>query len=112
MDANTQAPGYLKGDALSFYQKNFPLLFENGAITETDYELFLMTCDAWADVLYWKSRFELLQDNDDSGEVWEMKARAIRQYLALSSKVGMTALDRGKVKREKRKRDGIERFRL
>ena len=112
MDAKTAAPAYMAGEALTFYNKNFPLLFESGAITETDYELFLMTCNAWADVLYWRSQFAKKQDDDDASEIWEMSARAVRQYLALSSKVGMTALDRGKVKREKRKADGISRFRL
>jgi len=115
MDASTQAPAHLAGDAQEFYQKNFPLLWELGTITETDYELFLMTCEAWGDFLSWKKQESLAVEEGDRDalfQIFELKQRSMRQYLALSSKVGMSALDRGKVKREKKKGDALGRFRI
>lgn len=101
-----EAPRGLKGDALEFWDKHYPMLQKSGVLKETDLPAFEALCRAWG--LYKQADREASKPNGlvqvteggyEAPSGWViLRGKFYAEFKAMATLFGLTPTDRTRVK--------------
>lgn len=95
-------PAGLDSVAKKYWKKNIDRLAANGLLKESDLATFELCCIAYSDFQKWEKRSQTLAgaDLDEVIRIQRQKNSQMKNYLEFAKALGLTAVDRGKVKAE------------
>ena len=111
LDSLPGPPAWLSPTAKKLFKKKLPLLVQNQIVGSAELEMFGVWCETYSDLILFSSLLDsAIKNMDDEGviKMSERKLKCLHQFSNLSSKLGLTSIDRSKAKIQTPKEEGDE----
>lgn len=102
LDIKKKPPAWMSDQAQEFWKENYSSLVESGSLRADGLHAFISACDAWSDFYVFAELMSRAQkEGTETAEllvIQERKRRARADFLSAAMRVGLTSVDRSKVR--------------